>query len=138
MLKIREFHDRLIFNMGIPISKNMVFLLRRGPDVIRKRHTIYLSMIFALGLCIYSFVSISQDHNFGSNMAPIMFDILLYLSLNYELIIQNWRQVTVWYAYFILVLISLRDFFVFWKLELSVVIDNKYVPVAVGHNMGKW
>ena len=71
-------------------------------------------------------------------MAPIMFDILLYLSLNYELIIQNWRQVTVWYAYFISVLISFRDFVVFWKLELSVVIDNKYVPVAVGHNMGKW
>ena len=71
-------------------------------------------------------------------MAPIMFDILLYLSLNYELIIQNWRQVTVWYAYFILVLISFRDFVVFWKLELSVVIDNKYVLVAVGHNMGKW
>ena len=32
MLKIRQSHDRLIFNMGIPYLAKKVFILRRGPD----------------------------------------------------------------------------------------------------------
>ena len=32
MLKIRRSHDRLIFNMGIPIPGKTVFILRRGPE----------------------------------------------------------------------------------------------------------
>ena len=32
MLKIRRSHDRLIFNMGIPIPGKTVFILRQGPD----------------------------------------------------------------------------------------------------------
>ena len=31
MLKIRRSHDRLIFNMGIPIPGKKVFILKRGP-----------------------------------------------------------------------------------------------------------
>ena len=31
MLKIRRSHDRLIFNMGLPIHGKTVFILRRGP-----------------------------------------------------------------------------------------------------------
>ena len=30
MLKIRQFRDRLIFNMGIPIPEKMVFILKQG------------------------------------------------------------------------------------------------------------
>ena len=33
MLKIRRSHDRLIFNMGIPIPEKIVFILRGGPDI---------------------------------------------------------------------------------------------------------
>ena len=33
MLKIRRSHDRLIFNMGIPIPGKAVFILRRGPGI---------------------------------------------------------------------------------------------------------
>ena len=31
MLKIRRLRDRLIFNMGVPIHRKTIFILRRGP-----------------------------------------------------------------------------------------------------------
>ena len=34
MLKIRRSHGGLIFNMGIPIPRNTVFILRRGPGAL--------------------------------------------------------------------------------------------------------
>ena len=36
MLKIRRSHDRLIFNMAIPILGKTVFILRRGPILLSR------------------------------------------------------------------------------------------------------
>ena len=35
MLKIRQPHDRFIFNMAIPIPEKAVFILRQGPGSVR-------------------------------------------------------------------------------------------------------
>ena len=41
MLKIRRSHDRLIFNMGIPIPGKMVFILKWDPGPIYKMHDVF-------------------------------------------------------------------------------------------------